>query len=416
MKFIRIWNLFYQTFVLRYLQNLKQNLLLVPLKKGTTSKYSPFLTPVLDVFSKGRYTPRRMLQVGIVGLPNVGKSTLFKTLTKKQVPCENFPFCTIEPNVGVVEVPDERLGKLAAVSHAAKLIPTAIEFVDIAGLVAGAHKGEGLGNKFLANIREVDMILQVVRSFEDTNVHHVSGTVDPLRDVEIIELELAMADLDTVMKRRDATAAKMKSGKTKELEKEVTTYEKVYAALEKGLMANTVELDEEEYLYVKQMQLLTFKPILYVVNVDETTAADPNWQSPLGADRLALPISIKVESEIVEMPVEEQKEFLSALGLSQSGLDRLITKCYERLNLMTYFTSGEKETRAWTITRGMKAPQAAGVIHTDFEKAFIRAEIIPWQDFVELGESGARDAGKLRIEGKEYVMQDGDVCHFRVGV
>ena len=357
-----------------------------------------------------------MLQVGIVGLPNVGKSTLFKTLTKKQVPCENFPFCTIEPNVGVVEVPDERLGQLAAVSHAAKLIPTAIEFVDIAGLVAGAHKGEGLGNKFLTNIREVDMILQVVRSFEDTNVHHVSGTVDPLRDVEIIELELAMADLDTVMKRRDGATAKMKSGKTKELEKEVATYEKVYAALEKGLMANTVELDEEEYLYVKQMQLLTFKPILYVVNVDETTAADPAWHSPLGTDRLALPISIKVESEIVEMPAEEQKEFLAALGLSQSGLDRLITKCYERLNLMTYFTSGEKETRAWTIARGMKAPQAAGVIHTDFEKAFIRAEIIPWKDFVELGEAGARDAGKLRIEGKEYVMQDGDVCHFRVGV
>ena len=361
-------------------------------------------------------TQRVMLQVGIVGLPNVGKSTLFKTLTKKAVPCENFPFCTIEPNVGVVEVPDERLHKLAAASKSDKTISTAIEFVDIAGLVAGAHKGEGLGNKFLANIRETDMIAHVVRSFENGDVHHVSGTVDPARDVEVIEMELAMADMDVVQKRLDGVRGKMKAGKTKDLEAEESGLSKILVALEQGKLARTVELSEDELKPVALLQLLTMKPILYVVNVDETTAADPNWKSPLGEGRLAMPISIKIESEIVEMSPEDQKTFLAELGLKQSGLDRLITKCYELLNLITYFTSGEKETRAWTITKGTKAPQAAGVIHTDFEKAFICAEIINWKDFVELGEAGAREAGKLRVEGKEYVMQDGDTCHFKVGV
>ncbi len=361
-----------------------------------------------------------MLQVGIVGLPNVGKSTLFKTLTRRQVPCENFPFCTIEPNVGVVEVPDDRLYQLARVSKSQKIIPTAIEFVDIAGLVKGAHKGEGLGNKFLANIREVDMIAHVVRAFEDPNVVHVDGSVDPKRDAETIEIELAMADLDTVQKRLDAVRAKMKAGKTKELEKEEAALAKIFAALEAGKMAQTVELDEDETVAVKGMQLLSRKPILYVVNVDEAAAADPHWTPPfakggaLGADRLALPISIKVESEIVEMSPEDQKTFLTELGLKQSGLDRLIVKAYELLDLITYFTSGEKETRAWTVRKGTRAPQAAGVIHTDFEKGFIRAEIINWKDFVELGEAGAKEAGKLRIEGKDYVMQDGDTCHFRV--
>lgn len=356
-----------------------------------------------------------MLQVGIVGLPNVGKSTLFKTLTKKQVDCENFPFCTIEPNVGVVEVPDARLQQLADRSKTQKIIPAAIEFVDIAGLVKGAHKGEGLGNKFLSNIREVDMIAHVVRAFEDSDVHHVDGSVDPARDVEVIELELALADVETVSKRLDGVRAKMKSGKTKELEKEESALVKLFEKVENGKMAIEAELTEDEEKAIKGFQLLTRKPILYVVNVDEKTAADPNWKSPLGEGRLALPISIKVESEIMEMSPEDQAMFLEELGLKQSGLDRLITKCYELLNLITYFTSGEKETRAWTIEKGMTAPQAAGKIHGDFEKNFIRAEVINWKDFVELGEAGAKEAGKLRVEGKEYVMQDGDTCHFRIG-
>lgn len=356
-----------------------------------------------------------MLKVGIVGLPNVGKSTLFKTLTKKQVPCENFPFCTIEPNVGIVEVPDERLAALAKASNTQKIIPAAIEFVDIAGIVKGASKGEGLGNKFLTNIRETDMILHVVRAFEDTNVHHVDGAVDPSRDVETIETELALADIELVQKRLDAIRGKMKAGKTKELEVEESALAKLFAALEQGKMTNTVELTDDEQKAVKGLLLLTRKPILYVVNVDEASAANPDWQSPLGPDRMAIPISVKIESELVDMPAEEQKMFLAELNLPMSGLDRVISKCYSMLGLITYFTSGEKETRAWTIPVGTKAPQAAGVIHTDFEKAFIRAEVIFWKDFVELGEGGAREAGKLRVEGKEYVMQDGDTCHFRVG-
>lgn len=357
-----------------------------------------------------------MLQVGIVGLPNVGKSTLFKTLTKKQVDCANFPFCTIEPNVGVVEVPDDRLPLLAERSKAQKIIPTAIEFVDIAGLVRGAHKGEGLGNKFLANIREVDMIVHVVRDFADENVHHVEGSLDPKRDVETIELELAMADLSSVDKRLEALRGKMKSGKTKESEMELKALETLHATLNAGTLAQKAELSDDEWTIVRTYQLLTTKPILYVVNVDENTAARKDWVSPLGGDRLALPVSIKVESELVDMPKEELREFLDALGWAESGLDRVIQKAYRLLKLVTFFTAGEQEARAWTVQEGAKAPEAAGKIHSDIERGFIRAEVMNWRDFVDLGEAGCRDAGKFRIEGKEYVVQDGDVCHFRFSV
>lgn len=355
-----------------------------------------------------------MLQIGIVGLPNVGKSTLFKTLTKKAVPCENFPFCTIEPNVGIVEVPDERLHALSQKSQSEKTIATAIEFVDIAGIVRGASKGEGLGNKFLSHIREVDAIAHVVRAFADPNVTHVDGSVDPLRDVEIIEIELATADLASVEKHLGVLTSKLKSGKTKELEKELDLMQRLKPHLASGKLANMLEVDEEEQKMLKALSLLTAKPILYIVNVDESRACDATFN--LGEGRIAIPLSVKIESELVELPKEEAAAFMTELGLKESGLDRVIKKGYELLHLITYFTSGEKESRAWTITRGTKAPQAAGVIHTDFERAFICAEVINWKNFVELGEAGAKAAGKMRTEGKEYVVQDGDTCHFRVGI
>ena len=325
----------------------------------------------------------------------------------------------------MVEVPDDRIDQLAKLSKSEKIIPTAIEFVDIAGLVKGAHKGEGLGNKFLANIREVDIIVQVVRSFEDTNVHHVEGSIDPSRDVEVVEIELAMADLAAGEKRLQTVQGKMKAGRTKELEREEGILKRVFDALAEGKPARDVTIDEEEEELIKPLSLLTIKPVLYLLNVDEASLSDDQPRpsrragATLSGDQPAaatLSLCVKIESEIMEMPKEEQKEFLQALGLKQSGLDSLIAKCYELLELITFFTSGEKETRAWTIMRGTKAPQAAGKIHTDFEKGFIRAEVINWKDFVELGEAGAGEAGKLGIEGKDYVMQDGDVCHFRISV
>jgi len=358
-----------------------------------------------------------MLKVGIVGLPNVGKSTLFTALTKKQVDCANFPFCTIEPNVGIVEVPDERLKVLSNFSGSEKIIPTAIEFVDIAGLVKGAHKGEGLGNKFLSNIRETDMIVHLVRAFTEGDVAHVDGSVDSARDVEIIEMELMMTDVAVVDKRLDSIERKAESTKDKDLLIEVSGLRKFKQALDDGKLASTVELTDKEKEATSDIQLLTTKKILYVVNVDEEEVKKGDWKSPLGEGRIAIPISVKIEAELSTLSDEDAASFLQELGIGESGLDKVIRKSYEMLELVTFLTTGEKETRAWTVKRGTMAPQAAGVIHTDFEKAFIRAEIVHYEDFETYGgEVGVKEAGKMRVEGKEYVMQDGDVCHFRVGV
>ena len=342
--------------------------------------------------------------IGIVGLPNVGKSTLFKALTKKQVDAANYPFCTIDPNVGVVAVPDPRLEALGKVSNSEKIVPTTIEFIDIAGIVKGASKGEGLGNKFLANIREVDAIVQVVRQFSDSNVIHVAGKVDPDSDQETINLELIFADLATVEKRYDTNSKEVRAGKKEALELQ-PILERLKSGLEEGKLANKIIIDPEERLLVKDLCLLTMKPIIYVLNVDE----DKVFQ-----ETDFLTISAKIEAELAELPEEEAQAYLKELQLDSSGLDRLIKKAYDALDLITFITSGEMETKAWTIKRGTKAPQAAGVIHTDFEKGFIRAEVVNWKDLVEVGgEARAKERGLIRLEGKEYVMQDGDVCHFR---
>ncbi len=342
--------------------------------------------------------------IGIVGLPNVGKSTLFKALTRKQVDASNYPFCTIDPNVGVVPVPDERLEQLGKVSNSAKIVPTTIEFVDIAGLVKGASKGEGLGNKFLANIRETDAIVQVVRQFSDANVIHVEGKVNPESDRETINMELILADLQSVDKRIDTNAKEVRAGKKEAKELEPILI-KLKTGLDAGKLANEIISDPEEIELVKELHLLTIKPMIYVLNVDE----DKIFQ-----DTDYLTVSAKIEAELSELPEAEAKEYLKDLSLDASGLDRLIVKAFEALNLITYITSGEMETKAWTIKRGWKAPQAAGVIHTDFEKGFIRAEIINWKDLVDAGgETKAKEKGLIRLEGKDYVMQDGDVAHFR---
>ncbi len=352
------------------------------------------------------------LKVGIVGLPNVGKSTLFTALTKKKVDCSNYPFCTIEPNVGIVEVPDERLVKLAEVSKSEKIIPAVIEFVDIAGLVKGASLGEGLGNKFLSNIRETDAIIEVVRCFENTDVHHVHGKIDPKNDIEIINLELIYADLATLDKRIQGLQRELKSGEKRELKIALTAAEKIKVALDAGKLANTVVLGEDEEKAIRDLHLLTMKQFLYVLNVDENQLKS-GFKLDSVSENEQLAVSVKIEAELSELFDNEAREYLKDLGMSETGLNRLIKRSYELLNLGTFLTSGEQETRAWTIKKGAKAPQAAGVIHTDFEKGFIRVEIINWKDFVDLGEAGSREKGLLRVEGKDYIMQDGDVCHFR---
>ncbi|PJC02294.1 MAG: redox-regulated ATPase YchF [Candidatus Komeilibacteria bacterium CG_4_9_14_0_8_um_filter_36_9] len=351
------------------------------------------------------------LQIGIVGLPNVGKSTLFQALTKKQVAAENYPFCTIDPNVGVVEVPDPRLETLAKLSNSAKILPTTIEFVDIAGLVAGASKGEGLGNKFLSHIRDVDAIVEVVRHFEDDNITHVAGKIEPESDKETIDTELALADLETVEKRLKKLESEAKGNRELKLLQTIEALKKLLAVLSEGKPARIVDLDDDEKLLIKGMSLLTRKPLLYINNIDEHEIGN------IPETDQSLSICAKLESDLVSLSTAEVKEYLESVGIKETGLDKLIVASYKLLELLTFFTSGPIESRAWTVKRGAKAPQAAGVIHTDFEKGFIRSETISYNDFVACGgELGAKEKGLMRLEGKEYEMQDGDVCHFRFSV
>ncbi len=361
------------------------------------------------------------MKCGIVGLPNVGKSTLFNAITKAGIAAENYPFCTIEPNVGIVEVPDPRLQPLIDIVNPQKVQPAIVEFVDIAGLVAGASKGEGLGNKFLANIRETDAIAHVVRCFEDGNVVHVAGKVDPISDVETINTELALADMETVEKTIARESKKAKSG-DKEAIALCNVLEKVQKHLDQGQPVRTLGLSKEDLVLIKPLCLITVKPVMYLANVnDDGFSNNPLLArvEELGKKEHAPVVAIcaKIEAEISDLEDEDKAMFLAEMGLEEPGLDRVIRAAYDLLGLQTYFTAGVKEVRAWTIHKGDTAPQAAGVIHTDFEKGFIRAEVIAYADFVALkGEQGAKEAGKMRLEGKEYVVQDGDVMHFRFNV
>ena len=365
------------------------------------------------------------LKCGIVGLPNVGKSTLFNCLSNAKAQSANFPFCTIEPNVGVISVPDDRLTKLVEMCSPKSVVPATVEIVDIAGLVKGASRGEGLGNKFLANIRETDAILHVLRCFDDDNITHVDTTIDPVRDMEVINYELQIKDLETVESRMAKTEKAAKAGADKTAKMQLGVLAAYKEALEQGRPARSVQIEgTEEQKFARDLFLLTNKPVMYVCNVDDESAVEGNAyvdavrEAISGEGAQMLIVAAKTESEIAELDTwEERKEFLEALGLEESGVSRLIRAAYALLDLQTYFTAGPDEVRAWTFLRGTKAPQAAGIIHTDFEKGFIRAEVIKYDDYVTLGsESAVRDAGKLGVEGKEYVVQDGDIMHFRFNV
>ena len=359
---------------------------------------------------------------GIVGLPNVGKSTLFNCLTSGEIAAENYPFCTIDPNVGVVEVPDPRLQSVADIVKPKKIVPTTMEFVDIAGLVAGASKGEGLGNQFLAHIRETDAIAHVVRCFEDDDVVHVSGHLDPLADIEVINTELSLADLESVERAMERTSKRLKAGMDKEAQKKMGVLERLRDCLDEGHRARNVELTAEEEKLIRNVHLITTKPVMYVANVSESGFEDNPFldivrEKAASENAEVVPVCAGIEAEIAQLDKEDRKEFLADLGLEESGLDQVIHAGYGLLELLTFFTAGPNEVRAWTVREGSTAPQAAGKIHTDFERGFIRAEVTAYEDYISLGgEQGAKEAGRLRLEGKSYIIAEGDVVLFRFNV